>query len=180
MKIKIQEFIEIPEGIECKKENTRLICTKGALENYREINIPGIQLKVETGKILLICEKGNKNELKAVRSQKAHIMNMICGLQKPFTYKLEVCNVHFPMTLKVEGNKLVISNFLGERVSRVAEILPGVNIEIKGQKIILFSHNLEAAGQTAANIERATKVKNRDRRIFQDGIFIVEKPEAIK
>jgi large subunit ribosomal protein L6 len=82
------------------------------------------------------------------------------------------------MTLKVEGSKLAINNFLGEKKPRFAEILPNVNVDIKGQNITVSSPDKEAAGQTAANFEKATKVKNRDRRIFQDGIYIVEKPEV--
>ncbi|MEC7431143.1 MAG: 50S ribosomal protein L6, partial [Candidatus Thermoplasmatota archaeon] len=35
----------------------------------------------------------------------------------------------------------------------------------------------EKVGQTAANIERACKIKKRDRRVFQDGIYIVSKGE---
>jgi large subunit ribosomal protein L6 len=33
----------------------------------------------------------------------------------------------------------------------------------------------ESVGQTAANIERSTTVKNRDRRVFQDGIYLIHK-----
>jgi len=80
------------------------------------------------------------------------------------------------MTLKLEGDKLKISNFLGEKISRVAQVLPNVEVEIKGNEITISSHNKESAGQTAANFEKATKVKGRDRRIFQDGIFITHKP----
>ena len=101
---------------------------------------------------------------------------MFKGLDEKFVYKLQSCNVHFPMTLKVEKNKLIISNFLGEKTPRHAEILSGVDVEIKGQNITISSHDKESAGHTAANFEKATKIKNRDRRIFQDGIFIVEKP----
>jgi len=35
--------------------------------------------------------------------------------------------------------------------------------------------NKEAVGQTAANIEQKTKIKVYDPRVFQDGIYLVEK-----
>jgi len=88
---------------------------------------------------------------------------------------MEICNIHFPMNVKVEGNRMIIKTFLGEQVDRTAKILPNVNVDIKGNKITITSHDKEAAGQTAANIETATKVKGRDRRIFQDGIFLTER-----
>lgn len=178
MKTKIQEIVEFPAEIDCRIENKSLVCKKGTEEIHRKIDVPGVEIKIEPGKIFLISEKGNKNEFKSIKSEVAHLKNILRGLQEPFVYKLEACNVHFPITLKVESNKLVINNFLGEKIPRLAEIIPGVKVEIKSPRIILTSHNLEAAGQTAANIEKATKIRNRDRRIFQDGIFIVEKPEA--
>ena len=82
---------------------------------------------------------------------------------------------HFPIKTSVEGNQLVIQNFLGERFPRRADILENVKIEVKGENLILTSIDKEKVGQTAANIERATKVKNRDIRVFQDGIYIVKR-----
>jgi large subunit ribosomal protein L6 len=79
------------------------------------------------------------------------------------------------MTLKLEKNKLLINNFLGEKNPRVANILSGVDVDIKGQNITISSHDKTSAGQTAANIEKATKIRLRDRRIFQDGIYLIER-----
>lgn len=176
MKRTITETVEIPEGMHCTYHQEKLHCKKGAVEVSRKIHIPLSELKVEGNKIILHCEKGNQNQYKTIKSFVAHINNMFKGVENKFVYKLESVNVHFPMTLKVDGNKVVINNFLGEKVPRHAKILPGVEVDIKGQKITVSSHDREAAGQTAANLEKATKVRGRDRRIYQDGIFIVEKP----
>ena len=100
------------------------------------------------------------------------------GLNENFTYRLEVAYVHFPMTAKVEKNHVSIINFLGEKVARSAKILEDTEVKIEGNKITVSSVDVEKAGQTAANIEKATTVTNKDRRIFQDGIFITKKPDA--
>jgi large subunit ribosomal protein L6 len=110
----------------------------------------------------------------------AHMKKMFLGLENDYVYHLESCNVHFPMTLKVEGNKLVINNFLGEKTPRFARILPGVKVDVKGAKITVSSPDKDAAGHTASNFEKATKIKLRDRRVFQDGIFLVDRPGGAK
>ena len=180
MKQKITEAIEIPEGISCKCENKAVVCKKNSLELKKTFNLPKISINVKDNKIILECKKGNKNDYKQIQTMRAHITNLFNGFEKKFVYNLEACNVHFPMTFKVEGDKLIIQNFLGEKLPRYAIISPSVEVEVKGQKIIVSSPDKEAAGQTAANFEKATKIKGRDRRIFQDGIFITEKPEESK
>jgi hypothetical protein len=47
--------------------------------------------------------------------------------------------------------------------------------EIDGNKITVSSSDIEAAGKAASRIEIAARVRGRDRRIFQDGIFITDK-----
>jgi large subunit ribosomal protein L6 len=111
----------------------------------------------------------------------AHIKNMIKGLTKKFKYKLQISNVHFPMTVTLDKskNELVIKNFLGEKKERRIKIAKEVEVKVNKEEIEIESISIEKAGQCAANIEKGTKVRNKDRRIFQDGIFITEKPGRI-
>lgn len=180
MKQKITETLEIPSGVDCRYEHSTLHCKKGSTELKRRVYVPEVNISIlhNSGKqseIIFHCEKGNKNHYKQIKSQIAHIKNLFKGLDNKFTYTLEVVNVHFPPTLKVEKDHLIINNFLGEKHPRKAKILQHVNVELKGQKIMVSSHDKEAAGQTAANFEKATRIRGRDRRIYQDGIFIVKK-----
>ena len=41
-------------------------------------------------------------------------------------------------------------------------------------------NDIEAVGQTAANLERATSRGGFDKRVFQDGIYIVHKSHKVK
>ena len=83
------------------------------------------------------------------------------------------------MSVNVEGNKLKIKNFLGEKIPREASILDNVKVQVKGNEILVDGYDLEKTGQTASNIEQSTRITNRDRRVFQDGIYIVKKPERV-
>ncbi|MEK6888711.1 MAG: 50S ribosomal protein L6 [Nanoarchaeota archaeon] len=175
MRKKLEEKLDIPSGVVCELKDNSIVCTKSSNSLSKSVNIPGIKIEIKGSEIILSAERGNKNIYKNIISLVAHLKNLFKGLDREYVYTLEACNVHFPMTLKLEGESLIINNFLGEKTSRKAKIFAGVKTEIKGTKIILRSRDKEAAGLSAANIERATKVKNRDRRIFQDGIYITEK-----
>jgi len=48
-------------------------------------------------------------------------------------------------------------------------------VTVDGHFIIVESVNKENAGQTAASIEKLTRRAAFDKRVFQDGIFIIEK-----
>ena len=139
MRIKINEEIEVPEGISCSIEGRFVKCSKGSSEVSRKIDYPLVSVKIEGNKIILGCAKGNKKDFKTIKSYVAHIKNLFTGLNSPFIYKLESANVHFPMTLKAEKEKLIISNFLGEKTPRFARILPKVDVELKGSKITISS-----------------------------------------
>jgi large subunit ribosomal protein L6 len=101
---------------------------------------------------------------------------MVKGVTDGFTYTLKALYSHFPMTLAVKGNEFVVNNYFGERVPRSAAIINGVNVKVQNKiEVVVSGIDKEAVGQTAANIERSTTIKKRDRRVFQDGIYLIEK-----
>jgi len=168
--------IIIPEGIEAEAEPGAVIMKKQGKELRRAYT--GFSIKKEPGKLILYDKKASKREKKMIMTTLAHIKNMIRGLEKGFEYKLEICSVHFPMSVEFnkDRHEIIIKNFLGETKPRTARLPEKVDVKIEGNIIKVSSCDIEAGGLTAAIIERLSKVKSKDRRIFQDGIYIIEKP----
>ncbi len=175
-KKEISREINIPEGIEVQVEPGEIALKKDNKELRRKYS--GFRMKKENGKLVLYDKSENKRKKKMIMTTIAHIKNMIKGLEKGFEYKLEICSVHFPMNAEFKQDKkeFIIKNFLGEVKPRIARIPENIEIKINGNIITISSYDIEAAGLAAAIIERLSKVRNKDRRVFQDGIFIVSKP----
>ncbi|MCX8146979.1 MAG: 50S ribosomal protein L6 [Candidatus Woesearchaeota archaeon] len=176
MKLEImKEKIEIPDGISVSIDGNTLIIKGPKGEIKRRLAYPKISIGIENNAIAISAKKATKREKKIIRAFEAHIKNMIKGAKEGHIYRLKICAGHFPMNVSVQGNEFIVSNFLGEKVPRKLKLKEGVKVKVEGQEVIVESINKELAGQTAANIEILTKVQNRDRRIFQDGIYIINK-----
>jgi large subunit ribosomal protein L6 len=175
-KATIKEEIKIPDGIQITIEG-KTVHVKGQKGSMSKIlSHPKIQLTVSGNVVQISCSQSPRRKEKAlIGTFKAHVKNMMKGVSEGYECKLKTVFSHFPIKTSVEGNHLIIQNFLGERFPRRAEILENVKVDIQGEHIILTAIDKEKVGQTAANIERATKVKNRDIRVFQDGIYIVKR-----
>lgn len=173
---KLIEEVGFPGEISAKIEGNFLIIGKGNENLQRKLN-QNVKIKIHDNKIIFESETA-KNKKKILGALVAHVKNMIKGLDEKFKYQLQAANVHFPMNVSVdkEKNELVVKNFLGEKKDRRIKLIPGVEIRVIKDIIEIESSDIEKAGQCAANIEKGTKVKKRDRRIFQDGIFITKKP----
>jgi large subunit ribosomal protein L6 len=100
---------------------------------------------------------------------------MIQGCTKGYRYMLKICASHFPVTVTVSGKKFSVKNLLGEKIPRELELKPGAKVEVKGEVIEVSGPDKDLVSQVAADIEKLTKVTERDRRIFQDGIYITSK-----
>ena len=175
MKEDLVREIELSEGVSAQLDGS-LLKLKGAKgEVERAFVHPKITIKLEGNKIILQAPKGTKREKKIISSFYSHINNMVDGVQEHHEYKLKICSGHFPMNVSVSGNELTIKNFLGETVPRKAKIIDGANVKVNGTEIVVTSSDKEVAGQTAARIESLCRITDRDRRIFQDGVYIIHK-----
>ncbi len=171
----IKEEIIIPDNVEITLESDNLTVKgeKGSIS--RIFSYPKIDLKIESNVIKIHCKNPRKKEKALMGTFVAHINNMIKGVTEEFEYKMKTVFSHFPIKTSVEGNEFVIQNFLGERSPRKAKILEGVTVEAKGDDVTARGVDKEKVGQTVANIERATKVKKRDIRVFQDGVYRISR-----
>jgi large subunit ribosomal protein L6 len=173
----IKNKVTIPEGVTANFDKG-ILTVKGT---HGEISKPfsnaKIELKINNNLIELRSENVRRKEKALFGTYLAHINNMVRGVSKGFEYHMKTVFSHFPIKTTVEGNDFVIQNFLGERSPRKAKIIEGVKVEIKGDDILITGIDKEKIGQTVANIERATRVKNRDARVFQDGVYRTSKGE---
>jgi large subunit ribosomal protein L6 len=171
----LKEELEIPSGITVAVEGTKVSVKKGNNLIERDFNTKQVSIKMEGGKFIVYSPKSTKRERRVAGSILAHLKNFFRGVEKKHVYKLKICSGHFPMTVALSGKDFVIKNFLGETVSRTVRIKEGASVKIDGNFVIVESNSIELAGQTAASIEQLTRISDRDSRVFQDGIYIIEK-----
>jgi len=167
--------IKVPEGIEVRIEVDKVIVKGPKGELSRVFPTKNLKIEKKDNQIIISALQDGARARAFTGTYQAHIRNMIAGVQEPYVYKLKVASSHFPINVKLAGQELQISNFLGEKRAKKVKILPNVNVKVEGDIITVESIDKELAGKTASNIEQATKISARDRRIFQDGIFMIEK-----
>jgi large subunit ribosomal protein L6 len=175
MVLAIEKEVPITEGVQVEVHDgiVRVEGPRGTLQ--RDFWYPGIVIRVEADTVCVGTALEKKTQKSIVGTYASHISNMISGVSEAFQYKLKLVYSHFPIQVKVEGNVVSIENFLGERKPRTAKVLGGCLVAVQGDELIVTGIDKEHVGQTAANIEQATRIKGRDPRVFQDGIYLIEK-----
>ena len=175
MRRDLSKTVEIPEGVTIDI-NENIISVKGKEgENKKKLNLGKVKIENKGKNIVLSAKGATKKEKKMINTLTAHIINMIKGVEQKYEYTLKVCYSHFPITVEIKGNEAFVKNFLGEKVPRKMKIKKDVDIKVEKDIIKITSTDKELAGQTAADFEKTTWIRLRDRRIFQDGIFIINK-----
>ncbi|MEM4369718.1 MAG: 50S ribosomal protein L6 [Desulfurococcaceae archaeon] len=177
----IVEKVKIPENVSVQVEDSRVKVRGPKGELVKDFShARRVYISVQEGYVVVEAYNADRSLKALVGTIAAHIENMITGVTKGFRYKLKVVYSHFPVSVVVDAkNKIVrIRNFLGEKADRVAKIYGNVTVRVEGHDVIVEGIDIEEVGLTAASIERATKIRDLDRRVFADGIYIYERGVA--
>ena len=177
---KFEETVEIPEGVTVTKK-THMLQFQGPLgKTYKSFRSIPVDIEISDKKILLKVKGRRKRDYSILHTARSIIRNICEGLITGYTIKMKVVFAHFPITVKIEGKKVLIENFQGERAPRITHIVGNTKVVPKGEDVILTGEVWTDITQTAANIELHTKVKDKDHRVFLDGIYVFEKKKGIE
>lgn len=176
MKQDITYTVDVPEGVDVVIEPRKVTVNGKNGRISRVLLHSNLTIAQEAGKLMLKALNATKREKMHLGSLQAHLKNMVAGVQNPFVFKLKICASHFPMNVTVTGNELVIKNFLGEKVPRRISFDKDAKVKITGDVIEVAHADIELAGTTASKFEGITFINKRDRRVFQDGIYITHRP----
>ena len=172
-----QGVVPLPKGVALSLEG-RVLRAKGPLGTVeRPFPSDAIALSVAGGSATLALKVPvhRKRSQALLRTWLAHVRNLGGGLSRGVEARMKIVAAHFPMKVQVRGSELVIENFLGEKYPRSTRLLPGTKAEVEGDIVTVSGHDVEEVGQSAANIERATRIRDYDPRVFQDGIYLIER-----
>ena len=168
--------IELPDEASASVERFDLTVEGPNGAVTRRLWFPGVDVTVEDGTVAIEAEAEDAKTNATLGTFESHVENMIHGVTEGWEYRMEIHYAHFPMQVDVEGDEVVVQNFLGEQAPRRTAVRGDTEVTIDGEEVVLTGPDKEAVGQTAAAVEQLTSVTDKDTRVFQDGIYIVEKP----
>jgi len=167
--------IKIPGGVKASLDGMHLRVTGPKGQLSRNVRFPQVTVTCDGNEVIISTESRRKEITAMVGTLEAHTKNMFRGVTEGFEYRMKVVFSHFPIQLKLQGSRLEIANFLGEKKARQARIEQGVTAKVGNDEVVLTGIDRELVGTTAANIEHATHIRDRDPRVFQDGIYMVQR-----
>ena len=180
-KIHSERMLPVPEGVTISIKSRIVTVTgpRGELKKSFKHLQSDIRL-TDGGKTVRVeIWFGGKKDLACLRTVTTHIQNMFTGVLKGYEYKMRFVYAHFPVNAIIsdDSRQIQIKNFLGEKITRQIDLLPGVTItrsENVKDEIVLVGNSIENVSQSAALIQQSCLVKNKDIRKFLDGIYVSE------
>jgi len=175
----IEETLEIPKGVKVTVENGTQVTVKGPkggpiTKDFSHAQ--GIKIAVEGDQIKFSAHFPRNKTLALVKTIASIINNLIQGVQANYQYVLKVCYSHFPCNVEVKKGEIHVVNFLGERAPRKTKYDDAhVEIKVDGDDVYLIGPDKETLGQIAANVKKACRIRKKDPRVFQDGVYLFKR-----
>merc|ERR1740127_114968 len=174
-----EESIKVPKGLKVsvKTKNVEVTGKHGTLKrNFKHLPI---ELSLQNGnkEIRARMYFGMSKQRSMLRSVCIHIQNLFDGVEKKFEYRMRLVYAHFPINANItNGGKTVeIRNFLGEKIVRTVNMLPGVVVEKSAgtkDELIVKGADIDTTSRSAALIRQSCLVKDKDIRKFLDGVYV--------
>ena len=168
--------LEIPDDVSAEVDHLELTVEGPNGSVTRRLWYPDVSVGTADGHVVIESDADDASTMSTLGTFESHVRNMFHGVTEGWEYEMEVFYSHFPMQVTVEGEEVVIENFLGEKAPRRTEIHGQTEVEIDEELVTLRGPSIEDVGQTAADIEQLTRVQEKDVRVFQDGVYITGKP----
>lgn len=181
--------LETPEDVDVEVDHLEVTVSGPNGSVTRRLWYPDVTVAVESvptkseqgdgetvDAVVIASDEDDAKTMSTLGTFESHVENMFFGVTEGWEYEMELFYSHFPMQVDVEDGEVVIENFLGERAPRRAPIHGDTDVAVDGEELTITGPDIEAVGQTAADIEQLTRVNDKDVRVFQDGVYITTKP----
>ena len=168
--------LQLPEDVSAEMDHLELTVEGPEGTVTRRLWYPDVSVEVADETVVIESDEDDAKTMSTIGTFESHVQNMFHGVTEGWEYEMEVFYSHFPMQVRAESDEIVIENFLGEKAPRTTPIHGDTEVEIDEEQITLRGPSIEDVGQTAADIEQLTRVTDKDVRVFQDGVYITQKP----
>lgn len=176
----MEEIINVPSGISVSLKEG-LLTVKGPRGSVsKKFLYEYARIELLNGNIKIYTTREKKSDASVIGTWRSIINSLFIGVTKGYVYTMKIVYAHFPVKVTAKGNEITLDNFLGEKSPRKLVLNENIKVNIKGDTVTLEGNDLEALGNAAARIERLSKIKGFDPRVFQDGIYIVKKGDIIE
>ena len=167
--------LEINQDAKAELSGNEIKITGKLGTNIRKFNDTLIDVKIDNGKFIIDSKKDIKKMEKKARkieqTMVGELSNDMEGVNKYFEINMQIVFAHFPITIEVANGMFYIKNMIGERAKRATKIINNTKVEVNGQKVRIYGTNKDDVTQTAANIRKICKIRHKDSRVFQDGVY---------
>lgn len=134
---------------------------------------------IHDGSIRIRLWNGGRKDAALAITAESLLKNSIKAVTAGFSYTLKAVYNHFSINMEVqeEGKVLLVKNFLGEKSVRTFRMRGAARARLDERKdtVVIEGPSLPDVSQSAGTVSNDCRAKNRDSRIFLDGLFVIER-----